>query len=316
MLQSGVAPGSGQGAFRRFLGSLWKDRQLVLLCLPLIAYYVIFHYWPMYGVVIAFKNFKPLQGILGSKWVGLHYFRQVLQTPTLGRLVRNTFTIGIFSLLWGFPAPVLFALCLNELRLPKLKKAAQTISYLPYFISVVVVVGILRNFVSPTTGIINTLYTQLTGNPPISFMVETSWFRTLYIGSGVWQSFGWNSIIYLAALSGVDMELYESARIDGCNRLQQIWHITLPGITSTIIILLILNMGGIMSVGFEKIILMYSPSTYEVADVISTYTYRRGIVDANFSFGAAVGLLNSLVNITFVTVANAMAKKFSEVSLW
>lgn len=293
-----------------------RDYQLLIMCIPMIAFYLIFCYWPMYGVVIAFKDFKPLEGILGSDWVGLKYFMQVFRTPTLPRLIKNTFLIGLYSLLWGFPVPIIFALCLNEVRKSWFKRTVQTISYLPYFISTVVVVGMLNNFLSPVNGLVNTLYVNLTGNNPINFLGESSWFRTLYIGSGIWQSFGWNSIIYLAALSGIDMELYEAARIDGANRLQEIWHITIPGIMSTIMILLILNMGNIMSVGFEKIILMYSPSTYDVADVISTYTYRRGIIEANYSFGAAVGLLNSLVNVVFIVVANTLSRKFSEVSLW
>ena len=293
-----------------------RDRQLLLLCLPLLAYYLIFCYWPMYGTIIAFKDFRPVRGILASEWVGLKYFEQVFRNPDLGRLVRNTFQIGLYSLLWGFPVPIFFALCLNELKNKAFKKVAQTISYLPYFISLVVVVGLLHNFFSPVFGVVNRFYTSITGNPPINFMADTSWFRTMYIGSGVWQNFGWGAIIYLAALSGIDLELYDSAKVDGANRLQRILHITIPGIMSTIIILLILNMGRVMSVGFEKIILMYSPGTYEVADVISTYTYRRGIIESNFSFGAAVGLLNSVINIIFLITANYLSRKYSEVSLW
>ena len=303
-------------AFSKLQKYMRRDYQLLILCIPMIIFYFIFAYWPMYGIVIAFKDFKPLQGILGSEWVGLKYFAQVFRTPTLPRLIKNTFLIGLYSLLWGFPIPILFALCLNEVKKSWFKRTVQTLSYLPYFISTVVVVGMLNNFFSPVNGLVNTLYTSVTGNGAINFMSESEWFRTLYIGSGVWQSFGWNSIIYLAALSGMDMELYEAARIDGANRLQEIWHITLPGILSTIMILLIMNMGNIMSVGFEKIILMYSPSTYDVADVISTYTYRRGILDADYSFGAAVGLLNSLVNVVFILAANAISRRVSEVSLW
>lgn len=302
------------------LTKLWylirRDKQLIILCIPMIIFYLVFCYWPMYGVIIAFKDFRPGKGIMGSDWVGLKYFIQVIQNPYLGRLLKNTFLIGLYSLLWGFPIPIFFALCLNEVKGKRFKKVAQTVSYMPYFISVVVIVGLLGNFFSPTYGIVNTAYTALTGNEPINFMSETSWFRTLYIGSGVWQSFGWGSIIYIAALAGVDVELYDSAKVDGANRLQEIIHITLPGIMGTIMIMLILNMGNIMSVGFEKIILMYSPSTYEVADVISTYTYRRGLVESNYSFGAAIGLLNSVINIIFIMSANWLSKRYSEVSLW
>lgn len=293
-----------------------RDSHLLIMSIPLIVYYLVFCYWPMYGLLIAFKEFNPMKGILGSTWVGLKYFIQVIKNPYLGRIVRNTFLIGVYGLVWGFPAPIIFALCLNEVKGKAFKRVTQTISYMPYFISVVIVVGLMWNLFSPINGVFNTMYTYVTGNPPINFMSEGKWFRTLYIGSGMWQSFGWNSIIYLAAFSNIDIQLYDSARVDGANRLQEMVHITLPGILGTIMIMLILSVGGIMSVGFEKIILMYAPTTYEVADVISTYAYRRGLIDANYSFGTATGLLNSIINVIFLVVANWFCKKYSEVSLW
>jgi len=292
------------------------DRQLILMSIPMIAFYMIFVYYPMYGASIAFKDFSPALGINGSPWVGLKYFYQVFENPFFIRLMRNTFIIGLYSLVWGFPVPIIFALCVNEITKVKYKKVVQTVSYMPFFISVVVVVGLLYNFLSPTYGVVNTMYTSLTGNDPINFMNSKQWFRTLYIGSGIWQTFGWNSIIYLAALAGIDPQLYDSADIDGASRMQKVVHITLPSIRNTIIILFILSLGGVMNTGFEKIILMYSPSTYEVADVLQTFTYRKGIVEANFSFGAAMGLFNSLINVIFLCAANWISKRVSEVSLW
>jgi putative aldouronate transport system permease protein len=293
-----------------------RDWELMIFSVPLVIYFLVFHYWPMYGVLIAFKNFSPNKGILGSAWAGSKYFMQVFNSPYLFRLMRNTFLLGFYGLLWGFPIPILFALMLNEVKCLRYKKVVQTVSYLPYFISTVIIVGLMFNFFSPNSGVINTMRTRMTGQPPINFMGEASWFRTLYIGSGIWQTTGWDSIIYLAALSGIDMELYDSAKVDGCNRFQSIWHITLPGIRNTMMILFILRVGSIMSVGFEKIILMYSPSTYEVADVVATYTYRKGILDAKYSFGAAFGLVNSVINIVFLFSANAISRKLAETSLW
>ncbi|MEN6315925.1 MAG: ABC transporter permease subunit [Clostridiaceae bacterium] len=293
-----------------------RDRQLLVLCIPMILFFLIFCYAPMYGLVIAFKDFKPGLGIIGSEWVGLKYFAQVFRNPFFPRLFKNTFLIGIYSLAWGFPLPIIFALFVNEIRSSKFKKIAQTISYLPYFISTVVIVGLLWNFLSPTTGVVNTIYTMITGKDAITFMSEPAYFRSLYIGSNIWQSFGWNSIIYLAALAGVDLQLYDSATVDGANRFQQMLHVTLPILLPTIVIMLVLNMGNIMSVGFEKLILMYSPATFQVADVISTYTYRRGIIQSDFSFGTAIGLFNSVINIVFIVGANRFSKKLTETSLW
>lgn len=302
---------------RRSLGKLIRrDHQLLVMSIPMIAFFFIFCYMPMYGVLMSFVNFKPRLGIFGSPFVGLKYFRQVFENPMFPRLLRNTILLGFYSILWGFPVPILFALAVNEMRGKRIKKIVQTISYMPYFISVVVIVGLLWNFLSPTTGVVNTVYTQMTGNEPIKFMTEPKYFRTLYIGSGIWQSFGWNSIIYLAALAGVDMELYDSARVDGANRFRQLIHITLPGIMHVVIIMLVLNMGSVMSVGFEKIILMYSEPTYEVADVISTYTYRRGIVSMDYSFGTAIGLFNSVSNMLFIIGANWASRRFTDTSLW
>lgn len=293
-----------------------RDRHYLIMSIPMILFFVVFADVPMVGLLLAFVDYKPALGITGSPFVGLENFVKVFQNPFFPRLMRNTFLIGLYTLLWSFPIPIIFALAVNEIRSRRVQKVVQTISYMPYFISIVVIVGLLSNFLSPTTGIVNEIYMRITGNDPISFMTEPKYFRTLYVASNVWQTFGWNSIIYLAALAGVDMTLYESAKVDGANRFRQMLHITLPSIMPTVVIMLILNMGNVMSVGFEKIILMYSPSTYEVADVISTYTYRRGIVQSDYSFGTAIGLFNSVINVIFIVGANWFSRKFSDTSLW
>ncbi len=292
-----------------------RDKYLLLLFLPVAVYYVVFQYVPMAGIVLAFQDFLPGRGVFGSPWVGLHWFEQFFGSVYFTRTVRNTLLINVYSLLFGFPFPILFALVLNEVRAMAFKRTVQTVSYLPHFVSTVVVVGMLVNFLSPTDGIVNTLIKNL-GGKPIFFMAEPSWFRALYVGSGIWQEFGWGSIIYLAALAGIDPQLYEAARIDGAGRFQQMLHVTLPGIAPTIVILLILSIGNLLSVGFEKVILMYSPATYETADVISSYVDRRGIVGAEFSYAAAVGLFNSVVNFLLLMAANWLSKKANQTSLW
>lgn len=292
-----------------------RDRYLLLLVLLPVLYFIIFHYVPMYGLQIAFKRYSPGRGIWGSPWVGLKWFEQFFGSYFAGRLIRNVLLLNIYSLLWGFPLPILFALLLNEVKNGIFKRVVQTISYMPHFISVVVVVGMVFSFLSVNGGIVNVMLEHL-GIEPINFMSEPKWFRTIYIASGVWQSFGWGSIIYLAALSGIDTEQYEAARIDGANRIQQIVHITIPGILPTVIILLILQCGRMMSVGYEKIILMYNTATYEVADVISTYVYRNGILGGEFSFSTAVDLFNNVCNCLLLITINWISRKVSDISLW
>ena len=292
-----------------------RDRYLLLLVLLPVLYFIIFHYVPMYGLQIAFKRYSPGRGIWGSPWVGLKWFEQFFGSYFAGRLIRNVLLLNIYSLLWGFPLPILFALLLNEVKNGIFKRVVQTISYMPHFIPVVVVVGMVFSFLSVNGGIVNVMLEHL-GIEPINFMSEPKWFRTIYIASGVWQSFGWGSIIYLAALSGIDTEQYEAARIDGANRIQQIVHITIPGILPTVIILLILQCGRMMSVGYEKIILMYNTATYEVADVISTYVYRNGILGGEFSFSTAVDLFNNVCNCLLLVTINWISRKVSDISLW
>lgn len=291
-----------------------RDRYLLILAIPIILYYLIFHYFPMYGVIIAFKDYTPGLGITKSPWVGLRWFREFFNSFYFFRLLRNTILISLYGIIWGFPIPIIFALLLNEISDNLFKRTVQTISYLPHFLSVVVVVGMIIELLA-IDGVINQLIKQA-GFKPIDFMNEARWFRTIFIGSNIWQNFGWNSIIYLAALSSIDPQLYEAARIDGAGRWQQMRYITLPSIMPTAMILLILNIGSLLSVGFEKIILMYNPRTYEVADVISTYVYRRGILGGQYSFGAAVGLFNSMANLLLLLVVNKITKRVTTIGLW
>lgn len=298
-----------------FLRRLVSQRYLLLLLLPGLIYFIVFKYTPMYGAIIAFKDFNPRVGILESPWAGLKYFKQFFQIPNCWRLIRNTLLLSLYDLIFNFPVPIIFALLLNEVRCKRYKKAVQTISYLPHFVSVVIVVGLMKTMFSPNGGVINSILGMF-GVDPINFFSEKSWYRTLYVGSGIWQSFGWGSIIYLASMAGIDPGLYEAARLDGAGRFRCMWHITLPAIRPTITILLIMRLGKLLSVGFEKAILMYGPATYEVSDMISTYVYRYGLTKANYSFGAAVDLMNSVVALILIFAANKICRKLSDTSLW
>lgn len=301
--------------FRRLRRNIWRDRYLFLLISPVVVYYIVFHYIPMYGAVIAFKDFAPGTGILGSPWVGLENFRTFFESFYFVRVVKNTFLLSFYSLLWGFPVPIIFALLLNELRHQLFKRSVQTISYLPHFISVVVVAGMIVKFVSPNDGVINKGLGAL-GIGPIDFLSQPEWFRTIFVASEIWQGFGWGAIIYLAALAGIDPSLYEASDVDGATRWQKAWFVTLPSLVPVMVILLILNLGNLMVVGFEKVLLLYSPATYETSDVIQTYIYRRGIISADFSLAAAIGLFNSTINLILLVTVNRLARRFSETSLW
>ena len=284
------------------------------MALPVLAYYIIFHYGPMYGVIIAFKNFSPGRGILGSSWVGFQWFKDFFSSYYFGRLLRNTVLINVLNLIFSFPAPIILALLLNELRHERFKKTVQTVSYLPHFISLVVICGMIHDFTA-RDGIINDIV-EWFGGERKTMLLEPGLFRPIYIISGSGQNGGSDSIIYLAALSGIDQELYEAAVIDGANRWKQTLHITLPGILPTIVILLIMRIGAMMNVGHEKIILLYNSNIYETADVISTFVYRKGLSQANYSYSAAVGLFNSIVNFVLIILANWFSRKATEISLW
>ncbi len=294
--------------------SVLKDWDLYLLISPVLIYYIIFHYAPMYGIQIAFKNFSPGRGILGSPWVGIKYFTRFFNSFYFERVITNTITISAYSIAAGFICPVLLGLMLNEVTAIRYKKTLQTITYAPYFLSTVVMVGMIVNLFG-TNGIVNNVM-KLLEIEQIDFMVKPQYFKNLYVWSGVWQSTGWGSIIYLAALSGIDPELHEAAKIDGAGRFRRIWHINIPGIMPTMTILLILSVGGIMNVGFEKIFLMQNDINLEASDVISTYVYRVGLLGAEYSFSAAVGLFNSVINFIILLTVNRIAKKIGSSSLF
>lgn len=304
-----------------FLGRVKKDfaknKVLYFIALLPLAYYIIFHYVPMYGVIISFKKYVPALGIMDSPWAnnfGFEHFIRFFQNKYFFRILGNTLRISTTALVFGFPAPIILALLLNELSNKYFIKTVQTATYLPHFISLVVMCGIFKTFAG-TEGIITKLTEAITGDAT-SILLKPEMFTGIYVGTNIWQECGWGSIIYLAALSGIDQSLYEACEIDGGGRLRQMWHITLPGILPTITILLIMRMGSILGVGYEKIILLYNEFTYAKADVISTYVYREGLINANFSYSTAVGLFNSLVNILFLCVANTISRKVSETSLW
>ena len=287
---------------------------LYLMILPVIAFYVLFMYKPMYGAVIAFQDYRPALGIANSPWIGFEHFTSLFKSPDFPIILRNTIIIGISSLIFSFPAAIILALLFNELKIKWFKSAAQTISYLPHFISLVVVCGMVKSFVS-RGGVVLQLVTAL-GGPKSSLLNFPEYFLPIYILSDIWQAVGWSSIIYLAALSGIDQELYEAARIDGAGKWKQTLHVTIPGIFPTIIIMFILSMGSIFNVGYEKIILLYNPNIYETSDVINSYTFRVGISKQSWSYSTAVGLLNSVVNFVIVIATNKFCSKLTETSLW
>jgi putative aldouronate transport system permease protein len=289
--------------------------ELYLFLLPAFLYFVIFHYAPIYGLQIAFKDFNPAKGIMGSPFVGFDNFRQFFESYHFFRLIRNTLGISLYSLALGFPIPIILSLMLNEVKGNRFKKAVQMVTYAPHFISVVVLVGMLAAFLKTPNGLINQFRT-LFGMDPVAFLSEEGLFQTVYVLSGIWQNAGWGTVIYLAALSGIDPELHEAALIDGATRLQRIVHINLPGILPMIIILLILNAGRIMSVGFEQVYLMQNPLNLGSSEVISTYVYKSGLQDFRLSFASAVGLFNSAVNFLVLVIVNTIAAKSGESSLW
>jgi len=299
---------------KRLGKDLIKNRNLYLMLLPVVVYYIVFCYLPIYGAQIAFRDFKPRFGVYGSEWVGLKHFIDFFKGVYFSRLVRNTLIINLLNLLIGFPAPIILALLLNEVQSKHFKRTVQTITYLPHFISTVVVCGMIMQFVS-TNGFITKIMT-LFGVAQNNMLTVPEFFRPIYISSDIWQGIGWGSIIYIAAIAGINPELYEAARMDGAGRLKQIVHITLPGILPTIITLFILRVGTMMSLGYEKIILLYNSSIYETADVISSFVYRKGLLDLDYSFSTAVDLFNSVINLILLFTANRLARKLTNNSLW
>ena len=291
-----------------------RYRYIYLMLLPVVVYYAVFCYGPMSGIVIAFQNFKPALGVSGSKCVGWKHFVDFLTGPYAWRLIRNTLMINILQIIFAFPVPIIVALLINEINCKGYKKAVQTISYMPHFISLVVMCGLLVNFCR-SDGIFND-FLSLFGFERRNLLAEANLFRPIYVLSGIWQEAGWGSIIYLATLSTVDVGLYEAATIDGANRFQRMLHVSFPGLLPIIIVQLIMRVGNILTTGFEKVFLLYSPLTYDTADIISTYIYRQGLELSNYSYGTAVGLFNSVVNLIILVMANYISRMVTEESLW
>jgi len=301
----------------RFWYVLKKYKALYLLMVPGILYYIIFRYAPMYGIIIAFQDYSVGRGIFDSEFVGFKHFIEFFYvTPDAWKLIRNTVLLNVYDLIFHFPAPIVLALLFHELRNKFFKRLAQTISYMPHFLSTVVIAGILVTFLSPSTGVINHLLVKVFDMEPIMFLGMPEWFRTIYVGSEIWQKIGWGTILYLAAIAGIDPTLYEAAKMDGANRFQQMRHVTLIGILPVMIILFVLTLGNFMEIGFQKILLLYNSMNYETSDVINTFVYRRGILDADFSFATAVGLFQSVIGLILVVTANRIVRKYSETSLW
>jgi putative aldouronate transport system permease protein len=300
------------GATLRRAGRHWE---LYVIMLVPLAYILVFNYLPMYGVQLAFKRFSPSKGIAGSSWVGLRYFQSFFASPSSLQIIWNTLSVSIYSLVVGFFFPIFLAICLNESRSKRFKKTAQMVTYAPYFISTVVMVGMIMQALDPRMGIISKLI-ELCGGGSSNLMGEPKAFQSIYVWSGLWQSIGYSAIIYLAALAGVSPELQEAAIIDGCNRAQRIWNVDIPSIMPTIIIMLIMSFGFVMSVGFEKVFLMQNDMNLSASEIISTYTYKVGVVNANFGYATAVGLFNSVVNVILLLSANGIAKKAGQPGLW
>ena len=305
---------SSTGRGKRLIDNYKQNRLLYWMLLPSVVYVIIFNYLPMAGLTMAFQDYSLTKGIFGSKWVGLKNFQDFFQGLYFGRTLSNTLILSFLDLLICFPAPIILALMLNEVQHIRYKKLIQTVSYIPHFISMVVAAGLIKEFTN-SGGVVAKIVEALGGTPQ-SYIAMPQYFRAIFIVSQVWQTIGFNSIIFLAALSGIDQELYDAAKIDGATRMQQMWHVTLPGIASTIIIMLILRCGAIMNVNFEKVLLLYSPSTYETADVISTYVYRVGIVKQKIGYSTAVGLFNSVVSLALVLTANKLSRTYTDHSMF
>lgn len=291
-----------------------KNKTLYWMILPVLIYVIVFNYIPMLGLVMAFQNYSITGGIFGSQWIGLKNFADFFNGLYFGRTLRNTLLISGYSLIFAFPAPIILALMLNEVRHAGFKKVVQTVSYMPHFISMIVAVSLINEFTS-SNGIIASIVAAL-GGTPHSYVTDPASFRAVFVISEIWQEVGFGSIIYLSALAGVSAELYEAAEIDGAGRIAQLFHVTLPGIASTIIIMFILRCGALMTVNFEKILLMYSPATYETADVIQTYVYRVGIIKQKIGYSTAVGMFNSVVGMILIVTANALSRKYTEISMF
>lgn len=299
---------------RNSFAAIKKDAILYVMLLPYLLWLIIFAYKPMYGLLMAFKDYNPYKGIMGSQWIGLENFKLFMDGPHFLRTVKNTFVLGVYTLVFSFPAPIILAIMLNEVRMKKFKSFLQTATFLPYFISVVVICGITVNMLAPS-GVVNSVI-KFFGGEEIYFMTKPEWFRPIYIITGIWSGCGYSAIIYLAALAGIDPCLYEACVIDGGGKFSQIRHVTIPGILPTIVTMLIMQIGGMFSIGYEKIILLYQPVTYETADVLSTYMFRVGLSDGKYSLATAVSLFNAIISLIFVVTTNIISKRLTETALW
>lgn len=299
----------------RFFKNLVRNKYLYLLLFPGVIYFIVFKYAPMYGILIAFQEFSMIKGISGSEWVGFQQFERLFRTSTFQQIFENTFIISLLKLLFGFPAPILLALLLNEIRHKVFKRVTQSIMYLPHFVSWVIFSGIIVTFLNPVDGLVN-YFIKEAGGTPIHFLINNEYFRSILVATDIYKGIGWGTIIYLAAITGVNPDLYEASRMDGANRLRQTWHVTLPAIRPVVFIMLILSLGGILEAGFEQIYLLYNPLVYEVADVIDTYVYRVGVQQANYSLATAAGLFKSIIGLFFIVLANTIVKKLGEDGLW
>ena len=310
-----AVPVSNKTSWEIMKKKLWKNRTIYVMLIPIVVYYILFHYKPMYGLIISFMDYNPRRGIAGSNWVGLRNFTDFFGGYYFGRLMRNTLKISFASLIFGFPAPIILALLINELRSRTFSRVVQTVTYMPHFISMVVFCAMIREFMG-STGFITELMVKFFGYNGKDMLSVAGFWVPMYVLTDIWQGVGWGSIVYLAALTGIDTQLYDAARVDGANKWQQILNVTIPCLIPTVITMLIMRVGQIMGIGYEKTLLLYNDGILDTADIISTYVYRMGLVSRQYSFSAAVGLFNSVVNFALVVTANTISKRFSETSLW
>ncbi len=310
-----AVPVSNKTSWEVMKRKLWKNRTVYLMLLPVVIYYILFHYKPMAGLIISFMDYNPRRGIAGSTWVGLRNFKDFFGGYYFGRLMRNTLRISFATLIFGFPAPIILALLINELKSRKFSRVVQTVTYMPHFISMVVFCAMIREFLS-STGFITELMVKFFGYDGRNMLSVAGFWVPMYVLTDIWQGVGWGSIVYLAALTGIDTQLYDAARVDGANKWQQILNVTIPCLIPTVITMLIMRVGQIMGIGYEKTLLLYNDGILDTADIISTYVYRMGLVSRQYSFSTAVGLFNSVVNFVLVVSANAISRRFSETSLW
>ncbi|WP_248548757.1 ABC transporter permease [Paenibacillus odorifer] len=310
--KSGMKPGKWSYVKKE----LQRNKYVYIMLIPVVLFYLIFSYGPMYGLLMAFqKSYSPIKGIMAGQWIGFDNFKMFFESYYFWRIIKNTLILSFYSIIFGFPAPIILALLLNEVRNKWFKSTIQTVSYMPHFISVVVVVGMLKTFSALDGGLFNVVRSFF-DLQPVMFLAEKDMFRPLYILSNIWQGAGWASIIFLAALSGIDPQLYEAAKIDGAGRWKQLLNITLPGIMPTVVVMLILRLGAVMNSDFQKILLMQTAPTYETSDVISTFVYRSGVLEGNYTYSTAIGLINGVINFSLLLLANSISKKVNSTSLW